>query len=868
MSSDIQVSVKWKDETIFSGETVDCIITFRNAAPVDANDGLEAATPRNGHTQGQPSQASNHQRRGSRPMNGVVSGGKYAPPSRSPLPFLGGGGRRHSANARHKSNSISGNRAASAHHRASSSVSTTIPMAGQANSFSPATSTGKPGQYSAHRHQKSLSIISIDRDGELKSAQPPPSAISAFPRPARAHARSTSFQVSSNNRKSEFDDGTPPIAFHHPRYSSPNTTSNTPGVSPGLPNPPSESTTPKVRSNIPTHSLDFKFPQSPLPPVDTQTNGLLQPSITHEEETGTISPLRTPDPRQKNYPSDSGVRLAPATKIMSNSSANGSTRSSAEFYSMSNNSAETLESEYTMYSSRPVPPKHRRYMSSMEATAPRLRQPDKSQSLLMGYAQISASFTVDGSLIDQLQFEKVKRKGFVGAQSPGTAAKPKAEKTKGSFWGNLGLNNLSEQLSSLLSGGELDGLREMRGVTSSQCVPLLSTPQSLLFVDMRLNPGEERSFSFSFTLPPGLPASHRGRAIKIAYNLVIGTQRPSVTNQAQRVNRVNLPFRVSSGVDGKSSACYVLKLLMFSFFSAEGNILGHDLMKPYLLLHDTARVSDIHGPPQWKQRKRISTKTWTSAPEFLDFVDELLRQGSRSPRGSFVSGTGAESMDGSIDNKLSCKDAIDFAILRSNQSAGTERSANRFEISRNGHRIAVVVLNRPFHRLGETVVASIDFTGAAMPTYSLHGTLEAVERVNPELALRSAASITRATRRVVASSFENTLFASRVTFSPAIPVSASPTIVTSGVGLEWQLRFEFVTSSVYEGGGEDGGPLIARPGPMGHELLETVETDERGSVFTALESLPCESFEVAIPLRVYGGVVIEPGSEETLAVSI
>lgn len=225
-------------------------------------------------------------------------------------------------------------------------------------------------------------------------------------------------------------------------------------------------------------------------------------------------------------------------------------------------------------------------------------------------------------------------------------------------------------------------------------------------------------------------------------------------------------------------------------------------------------------------------------------------------------------MDGSIDNKLSCKDAIDFAILRSNQSAGTERSANRFEISRNGHRIAVVVLNRPFHRLGETVVASIDFTGAAMPTYSLHGTLEAVERVNPELALRSAASITRATRRVVASSFENTLFASRVTFSPAIPVSASPTIVTSGVGLEWQLRFEFVTSSVYEGGGEDGGPLIARPGPMGHELLETVETDERGSVFTALESLPCESFEVAIPLRVYGGVVIEPGSEETLAVSI
>lgn len=176
---------------------------------------------------------------------------------------------------------------------------------------------------------------------------------------------------------------------------------------------------------------------------------------------------------------------------------------------------------------------------------------NNSQTLLMGYAQISASFTVDGSLINQALFEEVKRKGVVG--NPARSDTPhKAEKARNGFWGTLGgWNNLSDSLSTLLSSGELDGLRDMRGVTSSQSIPLLSTPQSLLFVDLRLNPGEERTFSFAFTLPRGLPASHKGKAIKVSYNLVIGTQRAINPKEPQKVHRINVPFRVLSGVDGE-----------------------------------------------------------------------------------------------------------------------------------------------------------------------------------------------------------------------------------------------------------------------------------------------------------------------------
>jgi hypothetical protein len=177
----------------------------------------------------------------------------------------------------------------------------------------------------------------------------------------------------------------------------------------------------------------------------------------------------------------------------------------------------------------------------------------------MGYAQISASFTVDGSLVNQSVFDEVKRKGVVGGQAgtgglpgrPSSASTERARKGGGGFWGALKWNAIEESINGLLSNNELDGLRDMRGVASSRSIPLLSTPQSLLFVDLRLAPGEEQSYSFSFSLPRGLPASHKGKAIKISYNLVIGTQRPSAPNDTQRVNRINIPFRVYSGVNGR-----------------------------------------------------------------------------------------------------------------------------------------------------------------------------------------------------------------------------------------------------------------------------------------------------------------------------
>lgn len=326
--------------------------------------------------------------------------------------------------------------------------------------------------------------------------------------------------------------------------------------------------TPGRRPQLPP--MDFKFP--PAPTSDPSNRPALSPAATSiDEDPGSVSTGRSNGKESPVIPAPG--HLPQLTRIISTSSLSGSHRSSGEFYSASDNSSETLQSEYTNYSAntqRPSGPRHARHFSSVD-TGPRL---SNGQTLLMGYAQVSASFTVDGSLINQAAFEEVKRKGVVGSQgnaagtlSGGTASISDKSRKSGGFWGAFKWNAIEESISGLLSNNELDGLRDMRGVTSSRSIPLLSTPQSLLFVDLRLAPGEEQSYSFSFTLPKGLPASHKGKAIKISYNLVIGTQRPSGSNEPQRVNRITIPFRVFSGVNSKfyrSSCPYLTPVANFS----------------------------------------------------------------------------------------------------------------------------------------------------------------------------------------------------------------------------------------------------------------------------------------------------------------
>jgi hypothetical protein len=155
------------------------------------------------------------------------------------------------------------------------------------------------------------------------------------------------------------------------------------------------------------------------------------------------------------------------------------------------------------------------------------------------------------------------------------------------------------------------------------------------------------------------------------------------------------------------------------------------------------------------------------------------------------------------------------------------------------------MLARPAYRLGETITAGIDFTNVDIPCYSVRLSLESAEKIDPAIALRSNASIYRVTRKIHAAFSENALFAQRLSFSPTIPPNSTPEFITSGVSLEWKLRIEFMTPRLTREDGEE---------TNWGELLEEISSDDRGAILAAVERLPSESFEVQVPIRVYGAV--------------
>lgn len=458
---------------------------------------------------------------------------------------------------------------------------------------------------------------------------------------------------------------------------------------------------------------------------------------------------------------------------------------------------------------------------------PQQRRNPQATNLLMGYAHLNATFTLDGSLVDHSQFEEVKKKGFLGGQGGGGVVGVNKARPTNSFLGGFNFNTIGESLNNLVGADNLSSVKEMNAVTNSRSIPLLSTPQSLLFVDVRLEPGEERSYSFACTLPRGMPSSYRGKSIKISYNILVGVQGIPGHRDVHKVRQISVPVRVFSGVD------------------SDGELLGHDLMQPHVVLRDIARTQSIGLTEEHEKPLLASSRKNGSADDFLKYVDTLL---DRNRRRQSSSGT----MDimaggGDLPGASPTVQAINRAILFSNQSSSNnESSSNRFEISRAGLRVAVIMIDRSLHRLGETVTAVIDFSERDVSCASLHATLETTEKVTPSLAVRSAASINRVTRRVYAAHSDNVLFSTRAVFAPTIPTGAAPTFVTSGVSLEWSLRFEFGTLKAVE---QDGGEINHEP-----ELFEDDVKDERGVVSIAVERLACETFEVVIPITVYGDI--------------
>ena len=271
-------------------------------------------------------------------------------------------------------------------------------------------------------------------------------------------------------------------------------------------------------------------------------------------------------------------------------------------------------------------------------------------------------------------------------------------------------------------------------------------------------------------------------------------------------------------------------------------------MSPHILLSNSASVTRLQTPAlagNTSSDSSAASKSTLSSDDFASYVERLLDHPQQSANASLLSPTeeDSRSLMSTIDQPNNMKESIDLAIMNCNTSTPSKRGINRFEITRNGEKVAVIMLLRPAYRLGESVPVTVDFRRADVACYSLHATLETSESVDAALALRSKASVQRVTRRVHASHSESTISSDRVFFNLVIPAGATPEFITTGVNLQWELRFEFVT---------DGSLDAESMDDVSDSLMEEVARDERGVLKAALQTLPCETFDVAVPLKVYG----------------
>ncbi|TGJ83155.1 hypothetical protein E0Z10_g5615 [Xylaria hypoxylon] len=790
-STNIRVFIKWEDQTVFAGEEIRCQITFKNVAS----------------TQRQSSQPSPRTDRPRQP---------------SPLLSPRGGstnGLTPPASARSHRSTLSLN-VPSTSSRLRNSIQQWPPQL-------PA-----PPRTPAHAHKRSLSIVSMGSNATVDDQAYSNGTQTRPQRPARGHGRSAiGSTTASVSFRLRIVSGVqqPFVPSFKARFGSETSSCDGPQY-PGV-----YQIAHGEKRPGPGQMPDFKFPMAPGPSTGDVGDSLdlyLDDSAT--TPTAETMPQVSLPVRSKEPIPTISEHSAPVARILATTSMTGGTpRSSGEFYSLSNNSSETLASEYVTHPFQGGRgPAHLRRSSVM----PSISLARLPESLMMGYAQVQGSFTLDGSLVNLGPFEAVKRKAVLGGQGGGVIGVESSRRSS-SFLTGFGWGGLSNSIGELLGGGEFSSIKDMRGAASTKSIPLLSTPQSILFVDLQLGPGESKTYDYSFRLPKGLPPTHRGRAIKITYSLVVGTQRAGGSKE-QQVRSVDIPFRVLGSVN------------------SHGEILGHDLLSPYIILRDQAKVQPHEkgsSPSALKKR----TKPDSTIHDFLTYVDELLDRprdglGLLSP-----TATAAPSRRSSfVTEAATAKQAIDLAIIRSNMTSESGQSSNRFVIARNGQRVGVVMLARPSYRLGETVSMAIDFTDSDIPCYAVHAALETSERVDPSLALRSEASVHRVTRKVYASSSEATLFARRVVFGPTIPISATPEFMTSGLNFEWKIRIEFVIpSSVSANSVDEPGDQEDSQEEQSHPLLEEIShNDKSGLILVAAETLECESFEVAVPLRVYGAV--------------
>ncbi|KAK9712289.1 Golgi membrane exchange factor (Ric1p-Rgp1p) subunit [Basidiobolus ranarum] len=411
----------------------------------------------------------------------------------------------------------------------------------------------------------------------------------------------------------------------------------------------------------------------------------------------------------------------------------------------------------------------------------------KTEYLMWGFAQVVGHFVINGSIVKFNEFEPLKSRTMYrsanGIGSGGTVG-----------GGIIGVPS---------AGGTISSVAELQK-GDSKMLPVLSTPPSILFCDLELAPGESKTYTFELTLPSVLPPSHRGKAIRITYNLLLGAQRGGLHTRAQIFQ---MPFRI------------------FSKLNSQGLPSPYDLMNPTIINKDEAisKCLDKKFAVEEEEAKNeeISTEAMIEKILSLSLSDE-------DPNSEKLSNITSLSVTENSRDVLNLGRSLEIASMICQKF-----SKVMFNISKGDDSFAQFSMMKTAFRLGDVVTGTLTFMSSLERSYQVSVTLESIETVDEFFANKTPQQTEICTKKIHAEQHEFCLNTLRTNIMLNIPPHCTPGFRTSAVSLEWYLRIRLII------GMKEKHPMTLSHYDANHTHLK------------AIDYADSETFDCRVPIRVY-----------------
>ncbi|KAJ7062366.1 Rgp1-domain-containing protein [Mycena amicta] len=359
-------------------------------------------------------------------------------------------------------------------------------------------------------------------------------------------------------------------------------------------------------------------------------------------------------------------------------------------------------------------------------------------------------------------------------------------------------------LRSTSSDSEIPGLGGGAGANDDPETPLptLDVPPEMLGVDVRLAPGEERSYTYTLPLPTHLPPTFRGRTMKFSYELVVGVCRASSSGGKNdgganaSVSRImKVPIRIYNNVSvNRPPRPYDLLWPVARRIAAANSLPAEEnVPKPVVTENAARNYSATSNSPKSSESTSIAD---------LERYAALLRRdgpdGEEAGEGIGLGGTG-----GGGGGLTGCREAVE--VLTRNLKKVS------YDITKDGVTVAVLTFPKSAFRLGETVngVVEVNWREGRGRVLQLTALLEAHESLPTCLAAPpSNVGAARYLRRVHAEHHARFVLGTlRLGFALDIPSDGSPAfnVVSSPVPVSVSDTANSNSTMPLGGGGRPGG---------------------------------------------------------------